>query len=967
MYVYMNQCAYQFYFFIFFSFFIAVEAQQNSENSFSVVVFHDNTINTREIEKVIPDVVKLKHITYDVDIHFAKDEFLYLLGIKPGDTIDSPMIITGVSFLAKKNKFSTIKIKGEMCDDALVLHFSLRSFWTLKKVKIHGVFQGKNSFLTCYVMSRGDAFSQAKHNHSIMKMKELLENEGYCANEIYSRFEYDKTNKEIIVHVYIKKAQRFLCGDIAVEVVSDNADVHCDELQKNIISRLRNKLSFQKYKKETIDREALSLKGHLDRRGFLQVSLELQELKHKHARKVDLLWKITLHHKRSFVFFGNSFFSNKELLEKVLAFGRSAWMIPATLLAEEIVKTYKDKGFWHAHVVGQEEKERSFFVIQEGSRALISAVEIHNVLAFDARYIRRHCLHKILSHKYYDKEIYDNAIKQLNHFYMKSGFLSFSVTDHVFVPGASEDEYTLIVTLHEGKQSYITATTIEGYPELQDKGPFKQIQQKHKVLFNTKIVDEQRAWLVNYFQEMGCLYPRIKAQFTMHEDEVSIVWNVDPGDKIYFGKTILAGQSSLPFKRLTMFLGYTEGEMWNQEKIKQTFKRLKELDIFETISLAPDYADKTCLKPVILKIHSDDTYEIRARAGLELQHVRKYQTFNGLTYKIGGTGMMRNPLNVGDVVRLDLDFARSHREVVAKYKRPFFMKLPLFGTMQAYSISYDQPGFVGSVNDIYTLVQNGFSYTLERKTNLLEVGFRVGVEAMSTKIKDPLLQKSLIKAIDFQPQLVDKMVPFFLMEPTIMFEYMDNALNPTSGVLTLCSLKGMIPLKQKYRNTFFFKLTFEQSFFIPLKAVVVALRVRCGHIFYRKLSSIMPSERFYLGGSHSLRGYEMDLAPPLGVFVDQETNEHIVPRGGKSMLNINAELRFPIYKKIGGVLFQDFGILSGDTFDDFKPQNFLGSTGFGGRFFTPLGPLRFDIGWKWRKQIPAERSFAWFLSFGQAF
>src|SRR5690606_35996769 len=106
-------------------------------------------------------------------------------------------------------------------------------------------------------------------------------------------------------------------------------------------SRLRNKLSFQKYKKETIDREALSLKGHLDRRGFLQVSLELQELKHKHARKVDLLWKITLHHKRSFVFFGNSFFSNKELLEKVLAFGRSAWMIPATLLAEEIVKTYK--------------------------------------------------------------------------------------------------------------------------------------------------------------------------------------------------------------------------------------------------------------------------------------------------------------------------------------------------------------------------------------------------------------------------------------------------------------------------------------------------------------------------------------------------------------------------------------------------------------------------------------------------
>jgi len=61
------------------------------------------------------------------------------------------------------------------------------------------------------------------------------------------------------------------------------------------------------------------------------------------------------------------------------------------------------------------------------------------------------------------------------------------------------------------------------------------------------------------------------------------------------------------------------------------------------------------------------------------------------------------------------------------------------------------------------------------------------------------------------------------------------------------------------------------------------------------------------------------------------------------------------------------GALSGTMFANFKPQDILASTGFGVRIFTPLGPLRFDIGWKWRKQIPSERSFAWFLTFGQAF
>src|SRR5690606_4104424 len=98
-----------------------------------------------------------------------------------------------------------------------------------------------------------------------------------------------------------------------------------------------------------------------------------------------------------------------------------------------------------------------------------------------------------------------------------------------------------------------------------------------------------------------------------------------------------------------------------------------------------------------------------------------------------------------------------------------------------------------------------------------------------------------------------------------------------------------------------------------------------------------------------------------------ETNEHIVPRGGRSMFNTNIEVRFPIFKKMGGVIFQDFGILSSDCFTDFTPHNILAATGFGARFFTPLGTLRFDIGWKWRKESKFERSYAWFLTFGQAF
>jgi outer membrane protein assembly factor BamA len=351
-----------------------------------------------------------------------------------------------------------------------------------------------------------------------------------------------------------------------------------------------------------------------------------------------------------------------------------------------------------------------------------------------------------------------------------------------------------------------------------------------------------------------------------------------------------------------------------------------------------------------------------------LQHVRKYQTFSGLTYKIGGTALIKNPGNVGDQLRLDLDFARSHREVVGRYRRPWLIRWPCTTIFQVYSISYDQPAFpVKSFNDIYTLIQNGFFLGLQKKIGRCDIGLNNGFEWMKLHIQESEVLLSFAQAIDFKPQLIDKTVPFFFIEPTIMFESLDNPLEPTRGGVSLFSLKGMIPVVRKYKDSFFFKALFEQSFFIPLKAVVVAVRFRCGHIFYREFSAIMPSERFYLGGSHSLRGYEADLAPPLGVFVDDDGEHHLVPRGGRTMVNVNGELRFPIYKRVGAVLFQDLGALSGTMFADFKQQDVLAATGFGIRLFTPLGPLRFDIGWRWRKQSPLERSFAWFLTFGQAF
>ena len=85
------------------------------------------------------------------------------------------------------------------------------------------------------------------------------------------------------------------------------------------------------------------------------------------------------------------------------------------------------------------------------------------------------------------------------------------------------------------------------------------------------------------------------------------------------------------------------------------------------------------------------------------------------------------------------------------------------------------------------------------------------------------------------------------------------------------------------------------------------------------------------------------------------------------MVNFNAEIRIPLFKNAAFVIFQDVGALSSDQFADFKLEHVAAGTGFGVRYLTPIGPLRFDVAWKWSKQVPDEHSYNWFLTFGHAF
>jgi outer membrane protein assembly factor BamA len=160
---------------------------------------------------------------------------------------------------------------------------------------------------------------------------------------------------------------------------------------------------------------------------------------------------------------------------------------------------------------------------------------------------------------------------------------------------------------------------------------------------------------------------------------------------------------------------------------------------------------------------------------------------------------------------------------------------------------------------------------------------------------------------------------------------------------------------------------------------VFAYRVRVGYskAFGDSRETGLPVEsRFFLGGGNSVRGYSENSLGPIGT-----TGE---ARGGSVMMLTNVELRFPIpwLEKYnfgsaifldGGNVWNDLEEITPDRFnpfrgeDDVTADDYRFSIGFGIRYYTPVGPIRVDIGFPMIRSELMDYDYRLHISLGQIF
>jgi outer membrane protein insertion porin family len=209
----------------------------------------------------------------------------------------------------------------------------------------------------------------------------------------------------------------------------------------------------------------------------------------------------------------------------------------------------------------------------------------------------------------------------------------------------------------------------------------------------------------------------------------------------------------------------------------------------------------------------------------------------------------------------------------------------------------------------------------------------------------------------------------------------DDVLDPTRGMFL--SADGSIAARALGGQVGFLKSYMQGLWFqrLPVKSrVIFASRLAVGLAdgFQRVVQStdaqgnpvtevvedLPASERFFAGGDTSVRGFALD-----SVGAPNTISPTGFPRGGNALLLMNGEVRLPVWGDVGAAVFMEGGNVF-NRVTEFAFSELRGSAGFGIRYRSPIGPIRFDIGFKMdRREIGGtlEKRRAFHFAIGQVF
>lgn len=668
---------------------------------------------------------------------------------------------------------------------------------------------------------------------------------------------------------------------------------------------------------------------------------------------------------------GNKAISDQELLRLVMVRAgdpASKYFIDRGI--KRIKGAYEQQGYFIADVTINDdllqESNILIFRIREGPHLRIKSLGFRGQQAFTEKQLKS----QIRSRSYVPifrkgefslKEIRQDQAR-LQSFYQSRGFLDAEVGRGV--PQISPDnKYAVVVfNIVEGRCYLVDRIRVNG------NKLFSEEQIRHAMIlkggdyFSADRMRQSQQALFKMYGKFGYLpkgetykgNTNIKIDQLFHEDQplVDVQVTIQEGKRYVVGKVSIIGNQLTQQRVIQRELrGLYPDRPFDYEGVARTTNRLNRSRLFQEGQVTIRGEPEDDIRDVVVEVVEKNTGSISFGAG-----------FSSDSGVIGALDFAQSNFDIRDVPESvgELFGGKAFRGA-GQY---FGITLSPGDENSRYSVSFREPYFMDLP---YSLDMSGFFYQRQREDwDEARMGGRFGI---GQRFGDVYTATIRFRSEDVDIDDIDPIAPVDVFAvagessitsvgATLTRDTTDNFIFPSRGSRTQLSISRAGALGGEYDftraegswKTFW---TVDEDFFG--RKSILSVRVQSGYIFEENEAPLF--DRFYAGGSRTMRGFDFRGVGPRGLVMQPggalvQGND---PVGGDWLFLFGIEYSVPIFSTatgmgaqqrdvIRGVLFTDTGTSQAELgFDEYRV-----SAGAGLRISVPfLGqvPIALDVGY----------------------
>jgi len=591
--------------------------------------------------------------------------------------------------------------------------------------------------------------------------------------------------------------------------------------------------------------------------------------------------------------------------------------------AELIRKLYFSKGYYGVnveHKVDYLETNEAvvIFQITEGPKGKIKKIIFKGNQKIKSSDLKKAMLTKksnifsiITKTGILDEDILKNDIQLLNAYYFDHGYLDAKVSEPK-VDLSNPKRIKIEIEIEEGPQYHLGNIDFKGDALTTKEDLFKTLKIKRNDVYRNSVIRREISVLTEKFANQGYAYVEITPETSMDRQNllVHLTFDIEKKKPVSLEKIQITGNTKTRDKVIRRELRVAEGELYSASGLNKSRDRLRRTGYFKEVDFTTSRGSTDEKINLDIKVEEAPTGALSFGVG--------YSSEEGVLGSVSISDS--NILGMGYKGLLRFRLGTEARDIRLSFTDPYFLGFPYAAGIDLY---HENREF-----DTYSYKITGGDIRFGK-----ELTEKIRVDAMYKLETIDVFDVTSDASRSIKEQ--EGKATTSAISLGFSTDTRDSYYAPTRGgrhSLTVMDAGGILG-----GDNYFVKMVGETSWYFPMPLnTVLNLRGKVGTIEPYGGKKVPIYEKFFVGGIHTVRGFEYGMAGPI--------DENQEPLGAENMVVFNAELIFPLSREIGlrGALFWDVG-KGFDRWSDLTPLRT--GAGVGIRWFSPFGPIHIDMGW----------------------